>query len=114
MTISNIKSGRIGFYKDYDANLHLFLNHWQHVLIRDEEDEKTGETYKSITRTGDDHYGLSSTYAAVGMGHIVEALKIGSGDTPMMSTIDNGKPEFETAGDSFKKLSKSNLNNLLS
>lgn len=52
--ISDMKMSRLGFYKDVDRNLNLYIEHWKNVIIRDEEDEKTGETYQIITNKGDD------------------------------------------------------------
>lgn len=52
--IGEMKMGRLGFYQDNDVNRNLYLQHWQNVVIRDEEDEKTGEVYQIITDKGDD------------------------------------------------------------
>jgi hypothetical protein len=69
--ISDMKMGRLGFYRP-DRELELYLHHWKNVVIRDEEDEKTGEVYQIITNRGDDHYAQSSVYSMVGMEHVLE------------------------------------------
>ncbi len=70
--ISDMKMGRLGFYKDFDRDLELYLTHWRNVVIRDEEDDKTGEVYQIITDRGEDHYAQSSVYSMVGMEHVLE------------------------------------------
>jgi hypothetical protein len=70
--ISDMKMGRLGFYSARDQNLDLYNQHCKNVVIRDEEDEKTGEVYQIITDRGDDHYAQSSVYSMVGMEHVLE------------------------------------------
>jgi hypothetical protein len=70
--ISDMKMGRLGFYQLQDRDLDLYIHHWKNVVIRDEEDEKTGEVYQIITDRGDDHYAQSSVYSMVGMEHVLE------------------------------------------
>lgn len=70
--ISDMKMHRLGFYNQKDKDLQLYAFHWRNVVIRDEEDEVTGEIYQIITNRGDDHYAQSSVYAMVGMEHILE------------------------------------------
>ncbi|AFQ96318.1 terminase large subunit [Bacillus phage vB_BceM_Bc431v3] len=70
--IADMKMGRLGFYQQTDRDLELYLHHWKNVVIRDEEDEKTGEVYQIITDRGDDHYAQSSVYSMVGMEHVLE------------------------------------------
>jgi len=70
--ISDMKMKRLGFYNAIDQDLELYLQHWINVIIRDEEDEKTGEVYQIITDRGDDHYAQSSVYSMVGMDHVLE------------------------------------------
>ncbi|AOZ61964.1 terminase large subunit [Bacillus phage QCM8] len=70
--ISDMKMKRLGFYNTIDQDLELYLQHWINVIIRDEEDEKTGEVYQIITDRGDDHYAQSSVYSMVGMDHVLE------------------------------------------
>ncbi|QIA28720.1 terminase large subunit [Phage f2b1] len=69
--ISDMKMNRLGFYRK-DRELELYALHWRNVVIRDEEDEKTGEVYQIITDRGDDHFAQSSVYSAVGMEHLLE------------------------------------------
>lgn len=52
--ISDMKMGRLGFYNRRDQTLALIAEHWRNVIIRDEEDDKTGEVYQIITNKGDD------------------------------------------------------------
>ena len=70
--ISDMKMGRLGFYVERDKDLDLYIEHWKNVVIRDEEDERTGEVYQVITNRGDDHYAQSSVYSMVGMEHVLE------------------------------------------
>jgi phage terminase large subunit GpA-like protein len=69
--ISDMKMHRLGFYRP-DENLGYYTTHWKNVVIRDEEDEKTGQVYQIITNRGDDHYAQASVYSQVGMEHILE------------------------------------------
>ena len=69
--ISDMKMNRLGFYRK-DRMLEMYVTHWKNVVIRDEEDEKTGEIYQIITDKGDDHFAQSSVYSAVGMEHVLE------------------------------------------
>lgn len=70
--ISDMKMGRLGFYSEVDQVLKLYLEHWQNVVIRDEEDEKTGQIYQIIMDKGDDHFAQSSVYSMVGLEHVLE------------------------------------------
>jgi len=70
--ISDMKMGRLGFYQVDDRELKLYLEHWQNVVIRDEEDEKTKAIYQIIMAKGDDHFAQSSVYSMVGMEHVLE------------------------------------------
>jgi len=69
--ISDMKMGRLGFFRR-DKDLELYLFHWKNVVIRDEEDDKTGEVYQIITDRGDDHFAQSSVYSGVGLDHVLE------------------------------------------
>jgi len=69
--ISDMKMGRLGFYRR-DKQLELYALHWRNVVIRDEEDEKTGEVYQIITNRGEDHFAQSSVYSSIGMEHVLE------------------------------------------
>lgn len=75
--ISDMKMGRLGFYAP-DKELNQYMIHWRNVVIRDEEDEKTGEVYQIITNKGDDHYAQSSVYSMVGMEHVLEPYITGT------------------------------------
>lgn len=75
--ISDMKMGRLGFYAP-DKELNQYIIHWRNVVIRDEEDEKTGEVYQIITNKGDDHYAQSSVYSMVGMEHVLEPYITGT------------------------------------
>lgn len=70
--ISDMKMGRLGFYRNQDQYLDLYIQHWKNVVIRDEEDDSTGEVYQIITNKGDDHFAQSSVYSMVGMEHVLE------------------------------------------
>ncbi|ANM46000.1 terminase large subunit [Bacillus phage Belinda] len=70
--IADMKMGRLGFYQQEDQLLKLYLEHWQNVVIRDEQDEKTKEMYQVIMDKGPDHFAQSSVYSMVGMEHILE------------------------------------------
>jgi hypothetical protein len=53
--IAKMKGGEIGFWWEVDEELKRFIEHWGNIVIRDEEDQKTGEFYQIIKRRGDDH-----------------------------------------------------------
>lgn len=99
--ISDMKMGRLGFYTVQDQNLDLYLNHWKNVVIRDEEDEKTGEVYQIITNRGDDHYAQSSVYAMVGLEHVLEPFITQNVENAFgYATVENVMP---SSTDIFKK-----------
>lgn len=85
----HLKAGRIGFWKKETENLDLLIEHWGNVVIKDEQDERTEEYYKSITRKGDDHFAISTIYAMVGMNKIVKAINE-RGTTSSFTTLDSG------------------------
>lgn len=99
--ISDMKMGRLGFYTIQDQNLDLYLNHWKNVVIRDEEDEKTGEVYQIITNRGDDHYAQSSVYSMVGLEHVLEPFITQNVENAFgYATVENVMPQ---STDIFKK-----------
>lgn len=92
--ISDMKMGRLGFYNTVDRDLELYLFHWKNVVIRDEEDDKTGEVYQIITNRGDDHYAQSSVYSMVGMDHVLEPFIINTQENAFnYTTVDNVMPQ---------------------
>lgn len=54
MYIDALKSKEIRTYSIIDNELQTYLRHWKNVVIRDQEDDKTGDFYQVITRRGDD------------------------------------------------------------
>lgn len=92
--IAEMKMNRLGFYSQVDRNLRMYIDHWKNVVIRDEEDEKTGEIYQIITNKGDDHYAQSSVYSMVGMNHILEPFITESQENAFAyTTVDSMTPE---------------------
>lgn len=88
--ISDMKMGRLGFYKTPDRDLELYIAHWKNVVIRDEEDEDTGEIYQIITNRGDDHYAQSSVYSMVGLEHVLEPFILQTQENAFSyTTVDN-------------------------
>lgn len=85
--MGNIKSGRIGFPNQMTQDLRLFINHWKNVVIRDEEDERTGLPYKSITRKGDDHYAQADTYSMVGVNYLTKIIQDNASDQLLVSSV---------------------------
>lgn len=91
--ISDMKMKRLGFYR-MDKELQLYLTHWKNVIIRDDEDEKTGEVYQIITDRGDDHYAQSSVYSGVGLEHILEPFIVGTQENAFgYTTVQNHMPQ---------------------
>ncbi|ADJ53103.1 terminase large subunit [Brochothrix phage A9] len=70
--IEAIKTKRVGLWSNKTAERNMFTEHWTNVVIRDVEDERTGEIQKEITRKGDDHWAQASVYANVAMNHIID------------------------------------------
>lgn len=65
--IQMLKSGDIKHFNNPNhPELKQLAYHWSNVVIRDEEDDKTGETYQVITRKADDHYSMASVYSMLG------------------------------------------------
>lgn len=50
MTINELKADHIGLWQANNEVMQLFKQHWQNVIIRDEEDQNSGELVKIITR----------------------------------------------------------------
>ncbi|WCS69427.1 hypothetical protein Goe24_00470 [Bacillus phage vB_BsuM-Goe24] len=91
--IADMKMGRLGFYRP-DKDLELYLDHWKKVVIRDEEDEKTGEIYQIITNKGDDHYAQSSVYSMVGLEHVLEPYIMNTQENAFAyTTVNNMVPQ---------------------
>lgn len=77
--ISMLKEGEIHHYKNRDnKDIQQYVIHWKNVVVRDEEDEKTGEFYQTITRKGDDHYAQAAVYSMLGWERLKD-LHYGSG-----------------------------------
>ena len=92
--ISDMKMGRLGFYNTPDRDLELYIAHWKNVVIRDEEDEDTGEIYQIITNRGDDHYAQSSVYSMVGMEHVLEPFILQTQENAFgYTTVENIMPQ---------------------
>lgn len=92
--ISNMKQDRIGFYRRRDQNLNLYIEHWKNVVIRDEEDDATGDTYQIITNKGDDHFAQASVYTMIGMEHVLEPYITGEQENSFAyTTISTVEPQ---------------------
>ncbi|AMQ66579.1 terminase large subunit [Bacillus phage Shbh1] len=92
--IADMKMGRLGFYSEEDKELQLYINHWKNVVIRDEEDEKTGEVYQIILNKGDDHYAQSSVYSMVGLQHVLEPFTKGTTENAFAyTTVESSTPQ---------------------
>lgn len=92
--ISDMKMGRLGFYKTVDKDLEMYMFHWKNVVIRDEEDDDTGEVYQVITNRGDDHYAQSSVYSMVGLEHVLEPFITSSIENAFAyTTVENVMPQ---------------------
>lgn len=70
--IGMMKNDRVFFPKNNKRLLDEYFYQWTNVKIRTEEDEKTGEFYEVITRSGDDHLSQSSVYANLGIDFLVD------------------------------------------
>lgn len=87
MYIDALKSKEIRTYSIIDNELQTYLRHWKNVVIRDQEDDKTGDFYQVITRRGDDHYAQSSVYSYIGLKRLIDLVR--TGGTPLQSTFVN-------------------------
>lgn len=94
--ISDMKMGRLGFYNQKDRDLQLYAQHWKNVVIRDEEDELTGDIYQIITNRGDDHYAQSSVYSMVGMDHLLEPFITNTVENAFGYTLVNNPTPQQT------------------
>lgn len=70
--INMLKSGDIGIWSEEDDMQKLFIEHLQNIIIRDEEDERTGDLKKIITRKGGDHLGQSLMMNLVGLRRLLD------------------------------------------
>ncbi|MBT9670598.1 hypothetical protein GPK34_00905 [Secundilactobacillus kimchicus] len=99
--MNNIKMGRVGTYYQNDSELNLYLKHWQNVIIRDVENDD-GTMEKTISRRKDgDHYAQSSVYAMVGMNHIMDALREGTGGIQSTVLSDDPTDDYENNFEDF-------------
>jgi hypothetical protein len=72
----------------------LYTSHWKNVIIRDEEDDVTGEIYQIITNRGDDHYSQSSVYSMVGLEHVLEPFILNVQENAFnYTTVENHVPK---------------------
>lgn len=100
--ISHIKAGRIGFYRQDDEMMELYIHHWGNVLIRDEIDDSTGIPYRSITRKGGDHLAQSNVYSMVGLDALIQKMQDNPTVGGQQSTLDI--PENTGVDDMMSKL----------
>lgn len=99
-TLNDIKAGFIGFYKEVDDDLKLFIEHWKNVIIRDVEDDNTGELVKEITRKNGDHYAQSSVYSWVAMNKLTDTsdqvgTDFGYSSVPIDGTQEYGESMYD-------------------
>lgn len=78
--MNEMKSGDVGFYMNVDELLDMFILHWKNVIIRDVEDDDTGDLYKEIARKDGDHFAQSSVYALIALRHLQDEMADGVGD----------------------------------
>ena len=72
--VNMIKSGDIGIWSEDDDMQKLFTEHLQNIIIRDEEDERTGDLKKIITRKGGDHLGQALMMDIVGLRRLLDDI----------------------------------------
>lgn len=89
--ITSMKDGKFGYYKFIDQDLRLYINHWENVVIRDEEGDD-GEFYQTIGRRGDDHYAQASVYSMLGIERIMDQ-RYNSGSSVFSHTYITAQPE---------------------
>lgn len=66
--INKMKEGQVRFPKNRaNRELQDYIYQWQNVKIMTEEDERTGDFYQVITRSGPDHKAQSSIYGMLGI-----------------------------------------------
>lgn len=65
--VNMIKSGDIGIWSEDDDMQQLFTEHLMNIIIRDEEDDRTGDLHKVIGRKGGDHLGQALMMNLVGL-----------------------------------------------
>lgn len=95
--MSNMRRGDIHFWRPLDQDEKLFIQHWDNVVIRtdEESDPKTHELklVKRILRKNGDHYAQSSVYAMVGMNYLLNQEAEVSHNKVLTTTISDS---FET------------------
>lgn len=96
--INMIKSHDVGIYSEDDEMQELFIEHLQNIVIRDEEDENTGDLKKIITRKGGDHLGQALMMAIVGLRHILDERGLAKNSAfkyTSLSPVDSSAPTGE-------------------
>lgn len=83
--VNMLKSGDIGIWSEDDDMQKLFTEHLQNIIIRDEEDERTGDLKKIITRKGGDHLGQALMMDIVGLRRLLDDIN-GSSNTAFKYT----------------------------
>ena len=69
--IDMLKRGQFGFWRREDPQLLQYIDHWQNVVIRDEE-QLNGDMRQVITRKAGDHSASASVYCLIGMDYLRE------------------------------------------
>ena len=96
--INMIKTNDIGIYSEDDEMQELFIEHLQNIVIRDEEDENTGDLKKIITRKGGDHLGQALMMALVYLRHILDERGLSKNSAfkyTSLSPVDSSAPTGE-------------------
>lgn len=93
--INMLKSKDIGIYAEDDDMQELFIEHLQNIIIRDEEDENTGDLKKIITRKGGDHLGQSLMMNLVGLRRLLDERGLANNSAfkyTSLSPVDSSAP----------------------
>lgn len=99
--IGMMKNDRVFFPRNNKRLLDEYIYQWKNVKIRTEEDERTGEFYEVITRSGDDHFAQASIYANLGIDRLVDVY-YGDGSYEFDSTfVELNQPPEPTLPDIF-------------
>ena len=106
--INMLKSGDIGIWSEEDDMQKLFMEHLQNIIIRDEEDERTGDLKKIITRKGGDHLGQSLMMNLVGLRRLLDERNSSANTafkyteiTPPANSAPDGQAFFSDNSGSF-------------
>lgn len=106
--IDMLKRHKIGIWKKMDNDLIQYIEDWENVVIREDEQDD-GSTKQVITRKARDHKASASVYALLGIDYVKEVLYGDGSDTFDYEMLDTDLSPEKT---DFSKMAGNGIVNL--